>query len=88
MRTRTTTRRYTALAAYVALTSFCVNTLAFGLLIEMAVFVAQGNKLHVGADILFANFTSAQLCVMACTAGAIALASALAGLVAGIMAER
>lgn len=65
----------------VGLAAFCLGALGMGLLVQMAVYVAQGGSLHIGADILFAGYTSAQLCVMAVTCGAAALVGAILALV-------
>ena len=84
---RRQSRKNATIASYVALIVFGVSVLAFIPLVEMAVYVAEGNKLHIGADILFASFSSAELAKMACTAGAAAVVAAIVGVVASLKAE-
>ena len=77
------TRDLLDFAAAISLGAFVFGALVFACFLQMAVHVAQGNSLHIGADIFFAAYSSGQLAVIACTAGAISLAGIIgAGLCA------
>lgn len=86
-RSNTLRRRYLNLLAGIGLATTAAGSIAGGLFTEMAIYVAHGHKLTIGADILFAGLPSGELACWAATALTIAILAAIAAIAVSFHAE-
>lgn len=72
---------------FVAVGTAALGAIHMALFTQMAIHVAQGNRLHIGADILFQNFSVRDLLLAACGAGAVTMLAVVVAAIVAITAE-